>query len=162
MRQAEFSVLADPIQSFNRRDIPFPFFLNLRKDPRLDECSTCDHDPVDTRSVHFIIVGLRREAVAIAKDGWSWQTGIDGGFSEYSGAFFNVGPVGVSRVPLLPRPPVKLREREYMYCQRCKTRCQRLATLVNSLSWQKFPTRWQSEGQICGQCSYPVGFPYGI
>ena len=65
--------LADELEPLAGRDVPLPALLDLGEDPRLDECPTADHDPVDVVVLHLVPVVLGRETVASAEDRYGFH-----------------------------------------------------------------------------------------
>ena len=120
-REKVVRYLANELEPLSRRDVPLPALLDLGEDPRLDERTAADHDPVDVVVIHLVPVVLRREAVAAPeyrhrRNCETVSTTRKIGICKSEGrtvflllaradglhALLDVVPVGELRIPLLP------------------------------------------------------------
>lgn len=103
--------LFDTLQPLHCRNIPLSSFLDLRKDPWLDQRPSRDHHSIHPTSVHLLIIRSSRETITVSKDGNGRKVGVGNGLAQGGDASLDVFPVGRFGVALLARSTVNLEGR---------------------------------------------------
>jgi hypothetical protein len=151
--------LSNTLQPLSRTDIPLPTFLDLGKDPRLDQCPTCNHNSIHSARLHFLIVLLRGETVAVAKHGWRRHTRVGCRCTKSIDAFFDVRPVLQAKMVSRGRgendsEQTRTANLEYLCCLvrpwSCKRHNQPLSTWLNGQDHVQSSPTHPTRAQIVG------------
>lgn len=130
---ADFANALEPLSS---ADVPLSTLGDFGEDPRLDQSSAGDHDPVDATCLFLLVVSLIMSAtnsplivlkrtrlsgiaIAIAKDRDGRKIRVGQAVAQDGSALLDVRPIGRFRVSLLTRSAVKLEKSTFESPVRC-------------------------------------------